>query len=240
MWIRKHLTFANVVACLALFVALGGASYAATRLPKNSVGTKQIKKNAVTSTKVRNGSLRAADFKPGQIPPGPQGQTGERGPRGERGPKGEQGPQGEQGLRGEQGLKGVEGEAGPRGPGDAYYTYDSTSAVDEKAAALPVPAGSYVVDASMSLSSEGTSDFANVLCFLSTTNIASGGVGETELTIGPSASGHVEYRRAAAETTFTVGAGGGTIHFYCEKFQGDAKAMLGRVRIIATQVGVLH
>jgi hypothetical protein len=38
--IRKRLTFANVVSCIAPFVALGGASYAATQLPKNSVGTK--------------------------------------------------------------------------------------------------------------------------------------------------------------------------------------------------------
>jgi hypothetical protein len=32
--IARHLSFANVVACLALFVALGGASYAAFKLPK--------------------------------------------------------------------------------------------------------------------------------------------------------------------------------------------------------------
>jgi len=36
-----------VVACLALTVALGGVSYAAAVLPKNSVGTAQLKKNAV-------------------------------------------------------------------------------------------------------------------------------------------------------------------------------------------------
>ena len=55
--IAKHLTFANVVACLALFVALGGASYAAFKLPKNSVGTKQIKNNAVTAAKIKNGAI---------------------------------------------------------------------------------------------------------------------------------------------------------------------------------------
>lgn len=80
--ITRQLTFANVVACIALFVALGGASYAALKLPKNSVGTKQLKKNAVTSAKVKNGSLLAQDFKPGQIPAGktgPQGVTGAAG-----------------------------------------------------------------------------------------------------------------------------------------------------------------
>jgi hypothetical protein len=40
--IRSHLTYANVVATIALFIALGGASYAAFHLPKNSVKSKNI------------------------------------------------------------------------------------------------------------------------------------------------------------------------------------------------------
>ncbi len=82
-----RLTFANVMSVIAVFIALGGASYAAIKLPKNSVGTKQlkggavtlkkIKKNAVNSAKVRNHSLRAADFKAGQLPQGPQGPPGQ-------------------------------------------------------------------------------------------------------------------------------------------------------------------
>ena len=52
-----------VVAFIALFVAIGGSSYAVTRLPSNSVGTKQLRKNAVTGAKVKNGSLTAADIK---------------------------------------------------------------------------------------------------------------------------------------------------------------------------------
>jgi hypothetical protein len=57
------------IALLALFVALGGTSYAATRLPRNSVGTKQIKKNAVTTRKVKDSSLLLKDFAAGQLPP---------------------------------------------------------------------------------------------------------------------------------------------------------------------------
>jgi hypothetical protein len=56
----RRATFSNVVAVLALFVALGGASYAATQLPKNSVGTKQLKKNAVTTAKIKRGAVRGA------------------------------------------------------------------------------------------------------------------------------------------------------------------------------------
>jgi hypothetical protein len=51
--IRPKLTYANLMATLAVFIALGGASYAATQLPRNSVGTKQLKKNVVTTAKSR-------------------------------------------------------------------------------------------------------------------------------------------------------------------------------------------
>ena len=51
---------ATVIALLALFVALGGTTYAATSLPRNSVGTKQLKKNAVTSPKIKTGAVTAA------------------------------------------------------------------------------------------------------------------------------------------------------------------------------------
>lgn len=58
------LTYSNVVATIALFIAVGGASaFAATQLKKNSVGTTQIKNNAVTETKIKNGSVTAAKVK---------------------------------------------------------------------------------------------------------------------------------------------------------------------------------
>jgi hypothetical protein len=42
----------NVVAYVALFVALGGTSYAALKLPANSVGTNQIKNHSITPIKL--------------------------------------------------------------------------------------------------------------------------------------------------------------------------------------------
>jgi hypothetical protein len=53
----------NMLALLALFIALGGTTYAATALPKNSVGTKQLKKNAVTALKIKNGNVTALKLK---------------------------------------------------------------------------------------------------------------------------------------------------------------------------------
>jgi len=70
-----------VIASLALFVALGGTGYAVTRLPANSVTTRQVV----------NHSLLAVDFKSGQIPRGPQGPVGPAGPTGPQGPAGPSG-----------------------------------------------------------------------------------------------------------------------------------------------------
>jgi hypothetical protein len=105
--IRTRLTYANVVASLALFLALGGVSYAAVTLPKNSVGSKQIRPNAVTSSKVKDGSLLSKDFKAGQLPKGAKGDPGATGPQG---PQGAQGAPGSQGLKGDKGDKGDPGE----------------------------------------------------------------------------------------------------------------------------------
>src|SRR4051794_36903575 len=99
--VRPHLSYANVIATLALFFALGGGAYAAISLPSNSVGSKQLKANAVSSGKVKDGSLRSGDFKAGQLPQGTQG------PQGARGPQGAQGPQGVLGVQGAAGTDGT-------------------------------------------------------------------------------------------------------------------------------------
>jgi hypothetical protein len=88
------------ISCAALFIALGGASYAAVSLPRNSVGTKQLKRNAVLSSKVKDGSLRKGDFAAGQLPSGPRGATGATGGAGATGPSGDTGPTGPTGPLG--------------------------------------------------------------------------------------------------------------------------------------------
>jgi hypothetical protein len=96
----RHLR-ANLVAYAALFVALSGSAVAAgVALPRNSVGTPQLRANAVVSSKVKNGSLLVADFRPGQIPAGPPGLTGPAGPAGPAGAAGPQGPAGPAGPAG--------------------------------------------------------------------------------------------------------------------------------------------
>jgi hypothetical protein len=108
--IRGKLTYANVIATLALFVALGGAGYAAVKLPKNSVGAKQLKAGAVTPTKLAKATTASL--------------LGARGPIG---PQGQQGAQGPQGVPGTPGPKGAPGEPGPQGPGSISFEVPVTT-----------------------------------------------------------------------------------------------------------------
>ena len=95
-YLRRH-----HIGLLALFVALGGTSYAAAKLPKNSVGSSQIRSGAVTQSKLEKSvrtQLAAA---------------------GVAGPAGPQGPKGDAGAQGPQGVPGVKGEKGDPGPTSA-------------------------------------------------------------------------------------------------------------------------
>ncbi len=96
--LAEKLTFANVMSVIAVFIALSGAAIAATQLPNNSVGTKQLKANAVNSAKVKDFSLQANDFAKGSLPAGAPGPTGPIGPQGGQGPQGPPGPPGEAGT----------------------------------------------------------------------------------------------------------------------------------------------
>jgi len=82
----------NAIALVALFIALGGTTYAATALPKNSVGTKQV----------INGSLQKLDLSR----KAQRALKGNRGPRGFTGARGATGAQGAQGVKGDTGAKG--------------------------------------------------------------------------------------------------------------------------------------
>ena len=75
--LRGSLNYANVMATIAMFLALGGGAYAVS-VPRNSVGSSQLKgkavtakklaRNAVTTTNVKDFSLLARDLKSGQLP----------------------------------------------------------------------------------------------------------------------------------------------------------------------------
>ena len=110
--LRRRLSYANVMATMAVFIALGGSSYAALTVTSrtvknNSLKSVDIRNNSIKSVDVRNRSLLAKDFRPGQLPagaPGPQGPKGDPGLPGAAGAKGDTGPQGEKGETGEPGT----------------------------------------------------------------------------------------------------------------------------------------
>lgn len=70
--IKKVLSFSNVIACIALFVALGGSVYAAGKLSgsqikKNSIPANRIKKKSITANQVKPGSLTGTQIKAGSL-----------------------------------------------------------------------------------------------------------------------------------------------------------------------------
>jgi hypothetical protein len=122
--VRRKLTYSNVISTLCLILLLGGGTaYAASQLGKESVGTKQLAKGAVTPAKLSSASKNTLTGSPGP--------AGEKGATGATGATGPQGPKGEPGAKGEQGLKGDQGERGPEGlPGNANVVKIDLGAAD--------------------------------------------------------------------------------------------------------------
>lgn len=115
-YLRQH-----HVGFVALFVALGGTAYAAS-LPRNSVGTSQLKRGAVTSAKVKNRSLHAADLARGVVRRGDPGAAGPQGPKGDPGPPGVAAVTARRSIRGDEYNSNVafckEGEVATGGGGE--------------------------------------------------------------------------------------------------------------------------
>jgi len=110
----------TAIAMTALVVAVLGATPVGNAagklfLPSKSVGTTQLRNNAVNTAKVKNRSLLAIDFKKGQLPAGPQGVQGVPGVQGPQGPAGLQGLKGDKGAKGDPGIKGAKGDKGDTG-----------------------------------------------------------------------------------------------------------------------------
>jgi hypothetical protein len=160
-FLRRHLTYANVAATLALFLALGGAAYAATQLPKNSVGTKQLKKGAVTAAKINKKTRNAL-----------------RGPQGPAGPQGKIGKTGKTGAKGATGAQGKAGVAGADGTGPAFEVFASGKTVTTAPTTVvagTLPAGAYAVSANVVLESIGKG--TTVTCSLNVGGVAAEAAG---------------------------------------------------------------
>ena len=141
--IRARLSYANVMASVAVFIALSGTSYAAAKITgadvlygsltgndvKNSSLTgkdvedsslsgRDIVGSSVDTTDIADGTLMSRDFKAGELPGGtPEPAVGPRGPDGEDGEDGAQGTRGPAGADGGDGGDGDDGDDGAAGTG---------------------------------------------------------------------------------------------------------------------------
>jgi hypothetical protein len=139
--IRSRLSYANVMATGALFVALGGGAYALSGVPDRSgvfqgcvdpkTGALRVVKSASSCRKtrtVRRGSRRI------RIPGESAIAWNQQGPRGFQGGQGGQGLRGLQGLQGLQGVQGVQG-----GPGLSGYQLVSGTSTPRDTTQLKFP-----------------------------------------------------------------------------------------------------
>ena len=206
--IGEHIR-SNVIGYLALFASLTlGTAWA---LEKNSVGSKQLKPsavknsdlaaNAVTGSKVADGSLGSEDFGGGELPAGQRGATG---------PQGVQGAAGAQGAVGATGPEGATGVNGQNGSPDTaaqvlakLLTVDGTGSGLDADTLDGLQGSGFVQDAETSLCS-GSSDLvgsfgSQSICFNSvggaeltnTSFFSSGSIGLSDLTVGSGSAGAV-------------------------------------------------
>jgi hypothetical protein len=85
-YLRRH-----HIGLLALFIALGGTSYAAVSLSANSVGARELKNQAVGSSELKDGSIKKRDLR-ARLLARLEGSGGTAGPKGDPGPAGPAGP----------------------------------------------------------------------------------------------------------------------------------------------------
>jgi hypothetical protein len=180
---------ALVVALVALFVALGGTSYAALRLPENSVGTAQLKNGAVTKGKIAKktlGSLRGARGVPGA--PGTNGTNGTDGSNGIDGTNGTSVTSATLGVGDAHcpdggssftaaggttyvcnGTKGDKGDTGAQGPAGQIVTFDATAS-GFNAPPTPTVLGTFLGDTISAWCADPAVDAVSLEVFIQTSD----------------------------------------------------------------------
>lgn len=160
---------------VAALVATTGAASPVAAVPRASVGTPQLKRNAVTASKIAPGAVRTGHLANGsvtgaKIKPGTLGTEHFRSaglPQGPRGPQGDRGPAGAQGPRGD------------IGPSDAFVSRGSGADLTTTSTALrtlTLPAGKYVIHTQVQLINTSTTESVNVGCGI---GVGGGGLGES-------------------------------------------------------------
>jgi hypothetical protein len=212
--LRHRVSSAHLIALVALFAALGGGAYAAIKLPRNSVGSAQIRKGAVTPAKLS----KAAKAKLA----GPAG------------------PAGAKGDAGATGAAGAAGATGATGPSDVYAagaSFGALTASYTQIAAITVPAGSYLLQAKATAYGHVVNAAASADCIIAPT--VAGGAGtwdEASLTTpaiaGVTAGGVISLLGA------DVFGAQQTVILACKTLFGSAD--YDDARVVATRTGAAH
>ena len=171
-----------VLSITALVIAVLGSTpvgEAAKNLvvPRASVGTLQLKNNAVTSAKVRNFSLRAGDFGRGELP------------RGRVGPQGPPGPKGPGGIPGTPGAIGPAGPAGPAGPPglsalEPVYATSASNTNNTKTLTAVCPTGKRAVGGGAATNPTNATDVAITSSYLTNSTTWTAAAAELDVTAG--------------------------------------------------------
>ncbi|HEX8156352.1 MAG TPA: hypothetical protein VF526_03100 [Solirubrobacteraceae bacterium] len=202
--------YANVTATVALVAALGGTSYAAIKLPANSV----------TSKTVKDKSLLKKDFKPGQLPAGPKGAAGANGVAGAKGDPGAQGPAGANGA-----------SAGFSASTAGTLAFAAGTVTVQS---LPLPAGKYVIESHAMAHNSAAGD-VSITCSLKaggTTIDSLGTAGSDVPPAPPVADASINLNGAAALPA------GGTATLECTTAPATGNYL--QRNITAVQVGTLN
>ena len=96
--LKAQLSYANVMATIAVFIALGGTSYAATQLARNSVGSAQIRSKAVGSSELRSRAVASSKIRSGAVTLSKLNRSTREALRGSAGAQGPAGPAGPSGV----------------------------------------------------------------------------------------------------------------------------------------------
>jgi hypothetical protein len=213
--IFKRGRYANVTATVALVVALGGTSYAAIKLPANSVSSKTVKDK----------SLLKKDFKSGQVPRGATGPGGAKGANGANGAPGAKGGPGDPGPAGQIGITPAGFSASTAG------TVGFGSSVTVQS--LSLPAGKYLIKAkAMAHNTNGSSD-VKLMCTLNAGGADIDSLGGVGVDVAPSVA------PVADTQVYLIGAAtlgsAGTTNLVCTT-DANTGTFLAR-NIIAVQLG---
>jgi hypothetical protein len=222
---RRHLSYANVAATLALVFAMSGGALAANSYLINS--TKQINPKVLKKLKGNAGKVGAN---------GAAGATGAAGPQGAGG---KEGPQGKEGGPGKEGTPGKEGKEGARGPSDVYAATAAGSAdatTTARSVSLVLPAGSYAISAKTQEQNLDTTHFAALKCEISSTKATLDEI----FTDSPPSSGEYGIGDASSVLQATLTTPGETIKYSCAGSNGATKVSTNNMVLTAIKVGEIH